>query len=227
MPTAADIINLALKDVEVIGESETASAETLADALTTLNQMLALWSVQGVYVYAQTETSFTPTGALSYTVGPSGNFNISRPSVVDDVYWRSGDVDYPVTILDTFEEYQSISSKTLIGQPYYAYYLPTITTGVLYVYPQPNTGSLKITTRVKLPVYTAASGSLTIPPEFEIVVRYSLAELLSINMGKKLRPDIAAMATKTRKIMKRNNLKIKPLEIDRVQYYNVNTGSYS
>lgn len=227
MTTAADIIQQSLKDVEVIGESETASAETLADALTTLNQMLALWSTQGVYVYAQTETSFAPTGALSYTVGPSGNFNISRPSVIDYVLWRSDGVDYWVKLLDTFEEYQSISSKTLIGQPSCAFYLPSITQGLLYLYPQPNTGSVKITTRVKLPVYTAASDSLTIPPEFEIVVRYSLAELLSINMGKKLRPDIAAMAMKTRKIMKRNNLKIKPLEIDRNQYYNINTGSYS
>lgn len=227
MPTAADIINLALKDVEIIGESETASAETLADALTTLNQMLALWSVSGVNIYAQTETSFTPTGALSYTVGPSGNFNISRPTVIDHVYWRSDGVDYPVHILDTFEEYQAITSKTLIGQPDVAYYLPAATQGVLYLYPQPNTGSLKITTRVKLPVYTAAADSLAIPPEFELAVRSSLAELLSINMGKKLRPDIAALAMKARKIMKRNNLKIKPLEVQHGHDYNIETGSYS
>lgn len=225
MPTAADIINLALKDIEVIGEAETASAETLADALTTMNQMLALWSVSGVNVYTQVETSFTPTGALSYTVGPSGNFNISRPSVIDHVYWRSGDIDYPIHILDTFEEYQDITSKTLIGQPIVAFYLPAITQGVLYVYPQPNTGSLKITTRVKLPVYAAAADTLAIPPEFELAVRSSLAELLSINMGKKLRPDIAALATKTRKIMKRNNLKIKPLEIAHGHLYNVKVGS--
>lgn len=219
MTTAADIINQALKDIEVIGEAETASSETLADALTALNQMLALWAVDGMYVYAQTETSFTPNGALSYTVGTGGVVNIARQNQIDYAYWRSGDVDYPIRLLNTFEEYQSIGYKTIGTQPEWAYYLPSYPLGVLYLFPQPSTGTVKLTTRVEFPVVAAAANTLSIPPEFEMVVRYSLAELLSINMTKNLRPDIAAMAIKTRKIMKRNNLKIKPLDIN---YYNSN-----
>lgn len=225
MTTAADMITQCLKDIEVIGEAETASAETLADALTALNQMLALWALDGMYVYAQTETSFTPTGALSYTVGPGGAINIARPSQIDHAYWRSGNVDHRIQLLNTFEEYQNIGYKGVNSTPDYAYYLPSYPLGVLYLFPQPSTGTVKLTTRVEFPVLTAAADTLTIPPEFELVVRYSLDELLSVNMTRKLRPDIAANAAKFRKVMKRSNLRIKPLETVHGHGFNIQTGS--
>lgn len=225
MTTAADIIQQCLKDIEVIGEGETASAETLADALTALNQMLSLWALSGMYVYAQMETSFTPTGALSYTVGSGGAVNIARPQQIDHAYWRSGSIDYHIELLDTFEEYQDIGYKAVVGNPGYGYYLPSYPLGVLYLFPQPDTGSVKLTTRVEFPVTAAAADTLTIPPELELVVRYSLDELLSVNMTKKLRPDIAAAAAKFRKVMKRSNLRIKPLEVTTNGGFNIHIGS--
>ena len=50
MTTAADIITLALKDINVLDERETPSAAMMSDALATLNQMLALWQVGGIHV---------------------------------------------------------------------------------------------------------------------------------------------------------------------------------
>lgn len=45
MSTVGDIINQALKDVGVIGAGEAASGDDVADALDTLNQMIAQWQV--------------------------------------------------------------------------------------------------------------------------------------------------------------------------------------
>lgn len=213
MTTALDIITLSLKDIGVLGESETPSAEMAADSLTTLNQMLAMWQVDNLYIYAQTATTFVPTGALSYTVGTAGTVAIDRPASIDAVFYNDGTTDTRIDLMPTFEEYQAISSKTQSGSPMVAYYQPSYPLGVLYLYPQPASGTVKLLTKVKLPTYAAGADSLTIPQEFEMVVRYSLCEHLSIAMSAQLRPDIAAMAFKTRKMMKRNNLRLNELDI--------------
>ena len=62
--TANDIIVLALKDIQVLDETETPSAALMADSLTTLNQMLSLWQTERNFIYAQAEVTHTPTGAL-------------------------------------------------------------------------------------------------------------------------------------------------------------------
>lgn len=222
--TAADIIILSLKDIDVLGEAETPSAEMAADALTTLNQMLALWQVDNLYIYAQAATTFAPSGALSYTVGTAGTVAIDRPASIDAAYYNDGSTDSPIELLNTFEEYQAISSKTQAGSPHVAYYQPSYPLGVLYLYPQPASGTVKLLTKVKLPTYTAGANDLTIPPEFEMVVRYSLDEHLSIAMSKQLRPDIAAMAMRTRKMMKRTNLRLNELDLPVAAGFDIRTG---
>lgn len=224
MATAADIIAQALKDIGVLGESETASAELAADALATLNQMLAMWQVDNLYIYAQTATTFAATGALSYTVGAGGNVGIARPASIDAAYYTSGGVDTPIAMLDTFEAYQDITTKTLAGSPSVAYYQPSFPLGVLYVYPQPATGSIKLLTKVKLPTYAAGADDLTIPPEFEMLVRYNLSEHLAISMTSQVRPDVAMMAMKTRKMAKRNNLRLNELDLPVPSRYEIARG---
>lgn len=223
MTTAADIITLSLKDIGVLGESETASAELAADALTTLNQMLAMWQVDNLYVYAQTATTFTATGALSYTVGATGTVAIARPASIDSMYYNDGSLDLPVELMDTFEDYQDITTKTLAGNVRVAYYQPSFPLGVLHVYPQPASGTVKILTKVKLPTYTAGANDLTMPPEFEMLVRYNLSEHLSISMSEQLRPDIAAMAMKTRRMAKRNNLRLNELDLPTQHRFDIKT----
>lgn len=222
--TAADIIVLSLKDIGVLGEAETPSAEMADDALTTLNQMLSMWQVDNLYIYAQSATTFTPNGALSYTVGTAGTVAMDRPASIDAAYYNDGSTDHPIELLNTFEEYQSISSKTQAGSPSVAYYQPTYPLGILYLYPQPASGTVKLLTKVKLPTYAAQADALTIPPEFEMVVRYSLCEHLSIAMSAQLRPDIAAMAQKTRKLMKRGNLRLNELGLPVAAGFDINRG---
>lgn len=79
LPTAGSIINLALKMSGVLGVGQTAQAEDANDALTIMNMMLAQWQRKRWMVYSLDDVAFTPTGALSYTVGAGGNVNIPRP----------------------------------------------------------------------------------------------------------------------------------------------------
>lgn len=213
MTTVSTVLNLALKDAQVLGEGNTASAETTADALETLTEMLALWQIERMYVYAQKDDSFVPTGAQSYTVGTGGVVNITRPVKIDAAYWNYNGSDIPIEILTSFEDYEYIITKTLVSNPNVMFYQPSYPLGTLYLYPQPNNGTVHLVTRVQLPVPAATTDTLTIPPEYVLPIRASLAEMLCATFQTKLSPDIAALAARSRKVLKRNNLRINELSM--------------
>jgi hypothetical protein len=215
MATAADIIILSLKDCQIIDESETPSSYTMADALATLNQMLASWAVDKQYVYAQTDVTFAPTGALSYTIGSGGNINTTAPSSIDIAFLRAtGGLDFPIEILTSFGQYQSIWLKAVQAYPEFLYYNPSYPLGTIYLYPQPiaANGTMHLVVSTPFPVYGAAANSITLPAEYEMAIRFSLAEYLSTMFGKPVSRDIAMHAKRARDRVKRNNLRITPLD---------------
>ena len=170
--------------------------------------MLALWQVDRQFIYGQLDSTLNATGASSYTVGIGGNLAIRRPEQIDYMFYRLDNIDYPMERINSFEEYQSIPLKALATMPSAFYYNSSYILGTLYVYPQPSSGTFHIGTRVSLPQYTALTDSITLPPEYEMVIRFSLAELLGETMGVGTPPGIVAMARTMRRIMKRNNLRI-------------------
>lgn len=209
MTIVADLLNLCLKDIGIVGEGQTASADSMADAFDTLKQMLGMWQADKLYVYASKEIAATLTGAASYTVGTGGVVNVPRPVKIDAAFWRSGGVDYPVEVLDSFVDYEAIAVKGQGGEiPSAICYVPSYPLGTLYVYPSTSAGALHMVARVDLPSYVDSFDDLALPPEYALAIRYSLDELLSISFQAPLRPDIPPMAAKARKIMKRNNVSI-------------------
>lgn len=213
MTTVSQLIHSALRDANVIGEGETASADTANAALEAFNQMLGSWQVENIKVHAQRDTSFTPTGATSYTVGTGASVNVARPAKIDMVYWSSGGIDYPVTILETYEQWESIPQKTQAGEPQYAFYLPTTTTGTLYLYPQPSSGTVHVVTQLALPSSSALGDTLTLPAEYILPIRLNLYLLLAGMYGAPIKPALAAMAASSLSALKRSNLRIQPLYV--------------
>lgn len=228
MTTVADILNLALKDANVIGEGETASAETTQDALSTFNQMLGLWQADGLSVYAQQETSFNATGAQTYAIGSGATVDATRPIEIESAFYRSGGIDYPIQILNNFEEFQGIPSKTQDGMPYAMFYRPSYPSGAIYLYPQPSSGTVHLTTLIDLPEYTSTANELTLPRPYELPVRSNLAVLLSDMMGTVLRQGVARLAISSKKLIQRKNVRIPQLSMpDAViprHRFNINEG---
>lgn len=209
MTTVAEILTMSLKDVGVVGEGQTASATTIDDAFQSLIQMFGLWQADKLYVYAQKEVVATLTGAASYTIGAGGNIAASRPIKVDAAFWRSNGQDYDVEVFQSYEDYARIGNKSLTGSaPCALCYVPSYPLGTVHVYPSGTSGALHLVMRTDLPVLTDISDTLIIPPEYLEAIRYSLSERLSTAFGTPLRPDIPAMASRARKIIKRNNVKI-------------------
>lgn len=213
MTTALDLVTYALIDSGRIGEGETPTADESASGLALLNQMLAVWRLDNVFVYAQQLTTFAPTGATSYTVGTGLDVDMIRPTSVDAIYWRLGTVDYPVRLLDSFEQYQSIALKTETGEPLYAFYLPSYTSGTLYLVPQPSTGTMRVISQVALPTTSVLADTLSLPPEYDLPIRTNLAVLMMGVYGAPVRQGVVAAAASSLRLLKRNNLRIEPLNL--------------
>ena len=214
MTTAADVIKLALKDIQVLDETEEPSAALMSDGMSTLNQLLAMWQIDKLFVYAQVDTTKAATGASTYTIGTGGDFNISQPARIDYAFLRSSNIDYPIEILSNWDEYLAISLKVVSGAlPSVLYLNQGVTTGTIYVYPQPTSGTIHLITSVTLPTYTATANDITLPPEYVLPIRFSLAEILAMMLGVDLRPDIAKLAKNTRGLLRRNNFKVKSLDL--------------
>ncbi len=209
MTTAANIITLSLRDIGVLDENETPSTALMADCLSTLNQMLALWSIENVYIYAKQTISFSATGAQSYTIGSGGVINVVAPQIIDSAIYQVGSVDYKIKkILNTFEAYLEIPVKSTNGYPDSLYFNPAYPLGTIYVYPVPSTGTIKISSGVVMPNYATSADSLSLPASCELVVRLNLSVFLaSMGLGK-TQPNAENLASSALRIYKRSNSQI-------------------
>lgn len=194
-----------------MGGDETASASMTSDAFATLQQMLALWQIDNLLVYAQVSSSFAPTGATSYTVGTTGTVAITRPDKIDYAFWRSGTTDTPIEILQTYEEYESIVNKTSASDPNCLFYLPSYPLGTLYLYPQSSSGTIHLVREERLPSLTATSDTITLPPQYILPIRYSLAEIYSTVFQTPLPPGIPILAMRAKDSLRRSNIRINEL----------------
>jgi hypothetical protein len=213
MTTVTQIITLALKDINVLGTGETASADDTADCLATLNQMIGQWQVQKMYVYAQKEASFSADGSQTYTIGTGGAVNVALPPTIDAAFYRVNSVDTPITVLTSFEDFENIAVKSVTGIPDALFFQRIYPLGTLHVWPQPSTGTIHLITRQTLTSYTSLTNDLTLPDEYVLAVRYSLAELIAPSYGATVSNEIKLLAKSARTILKRNNLNVPRLGV--------------
>lgn len=211
--TVSRLISLALKDIGVLAEGETASAEMMSDSLDTLRQMVAMWQVDRIMVPVEQRVTFTATGAQSYAIGLGLTVDTPQPVAVESASYTKDGKDYPLTMLSSLGEYERIGQKAQSGDPEYACYVRGFPEGTLYLWPQPASGSVNLIARQSLADYTALSDSLAVPKEYEYALRFSLAEMLATVLNMPPRPDIASRASQARRVLKRNNVQIPQLSM--------------
>ncbi len=182
MATANDIINDSLQAAGVIGVGQIPLAENSQLALRQLNRMIAQWNRKRWLVYHLVDTAFTATGAVSYTVGTGGNFNIARPDRIEYAYFRGlntavpNQVDYPMQILESREDYSRISLKRLASFAYYCFYDSGYPLGSFYPWPLLSSQyEMHIVTKAVLGSLAALATTVVLPPEYEEALQWNLA----------------------------------------------------
>lgn len=201
--TALDIIKAALKDRGVIGIGQTPNAEDLNDGFSRLNQMIAQWRKKRWLVYHLVDQSKLSNGSQFYTIGPGGDINTgARPDKIENAFFRQliqsqpNQIDYPLEILTSREDYNAISIKQLKSFPMYLFYDSDWPLGKLYPWPvmQPDIYELHVAVKFDLPYFPTPTSAYSFPDEYFAGMEYNLAIRLGPNYTAPPNLELMALA---------------------------------
>jgi len=236
METAGDIINGSLRLLGVLAEGETPSADTSQDALRAMNQMIDSWNTERLSVFSTQDQVFTwPSGQLSRTLGPSGDFVGNRPVLLDDAtYFRDPGtgVSYGIKFINQ-QQYDGIAVKTVTSTfPQVIFVNMTFPDIEMYIYPRP-TRDLEwhFISVEELSQPATLDTVLHFPPGYLRAFRYNLACELAPEFGVEPAPQVQRLAMASKRNLKRIN---NPDDIMSMPYslvatrqrYNIFAGNY-
>ena len=234
--TAGDQINGALRLIGQLAEGETPSAATSQDALTAMNQMIDSWSTERLAVFSTQDQVFMwPPGAISRTLGPTGNFVGNRPILLDDsTYFRdpANNISFGIKIINQ-QQYDGIAVKTVTSTYPQVIWInmdyPNID---MYIYPVP-TKVLEwhFISVSELDQPATLATVLSFPPGYLRAFRYYLACEIAAEFGVEPSPQVSRIAMTSKRNLKRIN---NPDDIMSLPYsivgtrqrYNIFAGNY-
>jgi hypothetical protein len=217
--TALDLIKLAQKMAGMLAVGQTPLAEDSNDALLLLNSMLASWTQNRWLVYHLNDVFVPATGAISYTVGPAGDFNIVRPDRIESIYVRlqrgvGTSIDYPLQQIETYEEYADIGYKSLRSFPSIAFYDSDFPLGKLYIWPIPNPQfDIHMLVKEILPHDLALTDQIMLPPEYHEAILYNLCGRICLLYQLQVEPGVVALARAALNTIKVANHRVPELKM--------------
>jgi hypothetical protein len=119
-----------------------------------------------------------------------------RPLEIIEAHLRDADdQDTPLAIISE-QEYQAINDKTTEGTPNSIFYIPTLTNGTLYVWPEPNDMKNRIIMTIKRPImdFDAVTDDADFPPEWLEAVTTNLSLRLGPMFGAPISRDLKELA---------------------------------
>jgi hypothetical protein len=229
MATAGSLINDALRDLGVLGQGQVASGNDAADALNTLNQLIAYWNTRRLFIFAVTETAHTLTGAASYTIGTGGDINTTRPQKISAAAVRDNGVDVPIEVTDDAGRWSRVAVKALTGgTPVLLYYEQTYPLGRIYLYPLGGSESLRLWLWSQLSSFTTVGTAVSLPPGYEPALRFTLATWLAPSYGKEVPSRIDQLARQAMRGIQQLNADAPMMMVDHpavLRGYNIITDS--
>lgn len=245
--TMGDLVNEALKLSGRLGLGQTALAEDVTLGWTYLQWMLQQWARERFHVYRLVTLEFTSTGAISYTVGPAGDFNTGtvdnsvRPAKIASAFLRqenagSTPIDFPIEILNSREDYNRIRVKELSTLSSVLFYDPAWPLGAVYFWPVPPATqySLHLSVMLQLPPqFDDQNDVIDLPYEYYWAIVSNLAMRLRTRYGIKTFPGdtLPGQAKESMKALKDANSAIPrlamPMDFNRSgSSYNIYSDSY-
>ena|SRR5215469_16994277 len=226
--TIGDICHAALRECGAVGVGQTPLAEDVSDAWARLQWMLMQWERKRWLVYHLKRYSLISTGQISYTIGPGGEFdtgqNTMRPSRIASAFVRQqygqiNPVDYQLQILQSMEDYNWITLKSLHAGPGEAIFLDSDwPLGHVYVWPVPQAFiyELHVTVYESLPYqYATPATPFEIPYEYYGAMLYNLAVRLrpKYRMGTYPGDPLPGMAKDSLAVVRTANAQIAKLRM--------------
>ena len=239
MSTIRDLINGAGRLINIVQKNEVLDASDMQTAVYSLQGLVDSWSNDRLMIYTITEYVFPLTGAESYTLGPFGDWNVTRPMKIETAYARlqpnsPQQLDIAMQPL-TVMQYAGIAVKNTPSTFPFAYYddnaypLRTIT-----LFPVP-TGPADIVLWLREPLIdlTDIDAEVEYPPGYERAFRFNLATEMASEFGKTIPPEVGLKAAAAVEQLERLNHQPMYLKGDggmsrsgRNRYFNWITGNF-
>src|SRR6185312_186162 len=235
LDTFGDLISLALRNAGIIGVGQTAAAEDMNDAGRMLNMMLGQWQRRRYLVYRLKEMSLSATGAQSYSIGPGGDFNVSaRPAEINYAFARQvitsnpQQIDYPLQIRPSREDYALIQLKSLASFPQWAWFDAAYPLGNFFVYPV-ITSQFEIFIGFSeiLQSVESLTDQINVPPEYVEAMVYNLALRLAANYNSPINPVVPGLAKAALETMRTVNAQVPRMSMPRGLIYPPRYNIYS
>ena len=234
--SAGDIINGSLRLLGVLAEGEPPSAETSADALLAMNQMIESWNTERLSIFSTQDQVFSwPATVISRTIGPTGDFVGNRPVLVDDAtYFKdpSTGVSYGIKIINQ-QQYDGIALKTVRSTyPQVMWINMTYPDIEVYIYPVPTRIlEFHFISVEELSQPTNLATVLAFPPGYLRAFRYNLACELAPEFGVEPSRQVQRIAMTSKRNLKRINnpddlMSIPYSIVGTRQRYNIFAGNY-
>ena len=207
--TAGDQINRALRLLGILAEGETPSAAMSQDALMAMQQMIESWNTERLSVFCTQEQVFTwPSGQISRTLGPSGDFVGLRPILLEDsTYFRApNNVSYGIKFINQ-QQYNGIAVKTVTSTyPQVIFVNMTYPDVEMFVYPRP-TQDLEwhFVSVQELDNPATLATNLFFPPGYLRAFAYNLAMEIAPEFGVEPSPQVQRIAMTSKRNLKRIN----------------------
>ncbi len=214
MTTSAIIIIAdALKEIRVLGENETPSSTQADDALRMLNRLLETMSINRSFSYTNDSVSYTPTGAASFTIGPTGTVVDVCPTKITSAFYTLNGISYPIRIVDV-ELYDSITYKNNSGAiPEMIYLDTTYPNATVYMYPLITGGTLTMRITALVKSFSSLNAQIDMPIGYEDFLMLGLAIRLSPGYGREVMADTRVAYNEAKMSVLKNNKIIPTLQL--------------
>jgi hypothetical protein len=204
-----------LRSMRMTGEKArgaTLTSDEQTECLAELNTFMDSCANERLLCYQVTEdTHALTTSTTSYTVGPGGDIDTTRPvKIVDPCFVRdSSGYDTPVTVINT-EQYARIVDKDAgYTVPTYLYYdmgFSATSTGTISIYPAPSASlTLHFHSWKQLGTFANLSTQVLLPPGYQLFIESNFAIHLAAGFAP-VSAEVAKLARDSRAAIKGVNV---------------------
>ena len=219
--TPLDIITLALGDTGEVAEGQLPSTFRANQAYIRLQLMLSQWQRKRWLIWHLVDLKILSTGAKSYTIGPAGSDIVwdPRPDRLESAFLRQvvpsqpNLIDYPLELIQSWEDYSRIALKTLGSFPDSIFLDTAFPQATLYPWPVPQASIYEVHVQVKeqLKQFTGINEQILLPEEYIPAIEYNLALRLFPSSGFPTNPDIKNLARDSLNVLRTENAQIASL----------------
>lgn len=211
----AFVSSMILRSMRLTGEKDragTLDSNEQTQCLAEFNTFLEACAIERLLCYQVAEdTKALTASTLSYTIGPGGSINTTRPTrLVDPCFIREDatSTDSALQIINA-ESYGRLVDKfagyTVPSHIFYDNGFSATSTATLYLYPSPSTGlTLHVNSWKQIGTVSTLSVNLALPPGYQLFLESNFAIHLAAGVAS-VPAETAKMARDSRAALKSYN----------------------